>query len=279
MSRMGRFFKFIVVILLVCLAVVLGVFKLVFKLFRKIVDFGRNAYGSVKNSDGFSDAYKNFASNEYSKSRLSIPEEVIALMAKVAKSDGQVSKIEVEFMSDTIKSMLAGMKQARVPAILIENTKKKLFALANKAKDDQQSVQYYSQSLSKSNEQVRAGVFFQLITFASLDGLSDNTLAVILEIGETLLFTEEQIKNMISQVLGGGQAGAYPIDKDPYQELGCNETDEFIVIKKSYRKLVKLHHPDYMQGQGMDDKEIQKGTEKMQDINAAFEEIKRRRDT
>ena len=275
---MGRFFKFIAVIFLALLVLVLGVFKLVFKLFRRVIDLGRNAYGSVKNSDGFTDAYKNFASNEYSKSRLSIPEEVIALMAKVAKSDGQVSKIEVEFMSDTIKSMLAGMKQARVPAILIESTKKKLFGLANKAKDDHQSIQYYSQSLSKSNEQVRAGVFFQLVTFASLDGLSDNTQAVIVEIGKTLLFTEEQIKNMISQVLGGGQAGAYPLDKDPYQELGCNETDEFIVIKKAYRKLVKLHHPDYMQGQGMDDKEIQKGTEKMQDINAAFEEVKKRRD-
>ncbi len=275
---MGRIVKFIVVTLLALLVLIFGVFKLAFKLIRSLIDLGRNAYGSVKNSDGFADAYKNFSSNEYSKSRLSIPEEVIALMAKVAKSDGQVSKIEVEFMSDTIKSMLAGMKQARVPAILIESTKKKLFSLANKAKDDQQSIQYYSQSLSKANEQVRAGVFFQLITFASLDGLSDNTRTVVIEIGETFKFSEEQIKNMISQVMGGGQTGAYPFDKDPYKELGCSENDEFIVIKKAYRKLVKLHHPDYMQGQGMDDEGIQKGTEKMQDINAAFEEIKRRKD-
>jgi DnaJ like chaperone protein len=274
---MGRIIKFIVVTFLALLVLVFGLFKLAFKLIRTLIDLGRNAYGSVKNSDGFADAYKNFSSNEYSKSRLSIPEEVIALMAKVAKSDGQVSKIEVEFMSDTIKSMLGGMKQARVPAVLIESTKKKLFSLANKAKDDQQSVQYYSQSLSKANEQVRAGVFFQLITFASLDGLSDNTRTVIVEIGETLKFSEEQIKNMIAQVMGGGQSGAYPFDKDPYKELGCSEDDEFIVIKKAYRKLVKLHHPDYMHGQGMDDEEIKKGTEKMQEINAAFEEIKRRK--
>ena len=48
---------------------------------------------------------KNFTTNQYSKSRLSVPEEIIALMAKVAKSDGQISRLEVEFMSDTIKSM------------------------------------------------------------------------------------------------------------------------------------------------------------------------------
>ncbi len=275
---MGRFFKFIAVIFLGLLVLFLGIFKLLFKLLRMVVDFGRNIYGSVKNSNGFADAYKNFSSNEYSKSRLSIPEEVIALMAKVAKSDGQVSKVEVEFMSDTIKSMLGGMKQARVPTVLIESTKRKLFNLANKAKDDQQSVQYYCQSLSKTNDQVRAGVFFQLITFAALDGLSENTRTLLDEIGQTLKFDEAQITNMVNQVLGGGKVGAYPFDKDPYQELGCSESDEFIVIKKAYRKLVKLHHPDYMHGQGMDDEEIRKGTEKMQEINAAFEEIKRRKD-
>ncbi len=274
---MARFFKFILVALLAFLLLILGVFKLLFRFIRGMVDLGRNAYGSVKNSDGFAQAYQNFASNEYSKSRLSIPEEVIALMAKVAKSDGQVSKIEVEFMSDTIKSMLNGMRQARVPSILIDSTKRKLFSLANKAKDDQQSVQYYCQSLSQSNEQVRTGVFFQLITFATLDGLSDSTREILNEIGRVLLFDEAQVANMINQVLGGEKPGAYPSDKDPYKELGCSETDEFVVIKKSYRKLVKRHHPDYMHGQGMDDDEIRQGTEKMQEINAAFEEIKRRR--
>jgi len=274
---MARFLKFIIGTLLLVVVLFLGVFKLIFKLLRHIIDLGRNVYGSVKNSNGFADAYKNFSSNKYSKSRLSIPEEVIALMAKVAKSDGKVSKVEVEFMSDTIKTMLAGMKQARVPTVLVESTKRKLFTLANKAKDDEQSIQYYCQSLSKANEQVRAGVFFQLITFASLDGLSDNTRVVVEEIGQVLTFTDEQIKNMISQVMGGGQAGGYPFDKDPYKELGCSEEDEFIVIKRAYRKLVKSHHPDYMHGQGMDDDEIRKGTEKMQEINAAFEEIKRRK--
>ncbi len=274
---MGHFIKFIAVIFLGLLLLFLGVFKLLFKLLRTIIDIGRNLYGSVKHSNDFSEAYKNFSSSTYSKSRLSIPEEVIALMAKVAKSDGQVSRVEVEFMSDTIKSMLKGMKQAGVPMILVDRTKRKLFALANKAKDDQRSIQYYCQALSQANEQVRVGVFFQLITFATLDGLSDNTRVLLKEIGHILQFDESHINNMIHQVLGGSKPGAYPIDKDPYQVLGCSESDEFVVIKKAYRKLVKLHHPDYMHGQGMDDETIRKGTEIMQEINAAFEEIKRRK--
>ncbi|GKT12293.1 MAG: DnaJ like chaperone protein [Thiomicrorhabdus sp.] len=275
---MRRLFKFITYTLLAALALVFVAFKLVFKLVRKTADVSSDAYGSVKNSKNFGEAYKNFASNEFSKSRLSIPEEVIALMAKVAKSDGAVSKVEVEFMSDTIKSMLGGMQQAGVPAMIIESTKRKLFTLANRAKNDENSVQYYCQSLSKQAEQVRVGVFMQMVTFASLDGLSDDTLAFINELGETLGFNEAQIKTMIEQVRGGGQAGGYAFDKDPYAELGCTKEDDFRDIKKAYRRLVKQHHPDYMHGQGMDDEEIKKGTEKMQEINAAFEEIKRRKE-
>ena len=275
---MSRLFKFIKYTLLAAFALVFVAIRIVFKLIRKTVDVSGDVYGSAKNSKSFGEAYKNFSSNEYSKSRLSVPEEVIALMAKVAKSDGSVSKVEVEFMSDTIKSMLGGMQQAGVPTVIIESTKRKLFALANRAKSDDSSVQYYCQSLSKQEEQVRVGVFMQMVTFASLDGLSEDTLAFLNELGEKLGFNEAQIKTMMDQVRGGGQAGGYAFDKDPYAELGCTEEDEFSTIKKAYRRLVKQNHPDYMHGQGMDDEEIKKGTEKMQEINAAFEEIKRRKD-
>lgn len=274
---MTRFFKFIVYILIAALGLFLILFRLAYKLVRKTADVSSDVYGSAKNSKNFGEAYKNFASNEFSKSRLSIPEEVIALMAKIAKSDGAVSRVEVEFMSDTILSMVNGMQQAGVPKVLVESTKKKLFSLANRAKDDENSVQYYSQSVRKQNVEVRMGVFMQLVMFASVDGISDKTQAMLHEIGGLFEFDGAQINQMMEQVLGGGQAGGYPMDKDPYVELGCSESDEFSHIKKAYRKLVKQHHPDYMHGQGMDDEAIKHGTEKMQAINAAFEEIKKRR--
>lgn len=78
---------------------------------------------------------------------------------------------------------------------------------------------------------------------------------------------------MVQQVL----TPALFADSDPYKVLECNESDDFSTIKKAYRRLVKQNHPDFMHGQGMDNKDIQQATEKMQDINAAYEEIKRRR--
>ena len=271
--------RFIKGLLLVIVFIFLKIIHLLFKGSRKTVDIGVDAYKSVKNSESFDEAYKNFTSNQYSKSRLSVPEEIIALMAKIAKSDGQISRLEIEFMSDTIKSIAHAMLQAGLPKPIVESTKKKLFDLANQAKKDNNPTSYYCQSLKQAGIEVRRGALLQMISFASLDGLSDKTSELIFEIGGLFEFTDEEIKLFIEQVRGG-TAGGYSNtfqDTDPYEVLGCQESDEFSTIKKAYRKLVKQNHPDFMHGQGMENKDIQQATEKMQDINAAYEEIKRRK--
>ena len=76
--------------------------------------------------------------------------------------------------------------------------------------------------------------------------------------------------------MGNRQTGS-SFQQNPYEVLGCNEADEFSIIKQAYRRLVKKHHPDYLHSKGVDDSEIRKATEKMQVINAAYEEIKKRR--
>ncbi len=248
--------------------------KFSFKLIGRSLDLGVDAFKSVKNSQSFSEAYQNFTSNAYTKSRLSMPEEVITLMAKIAKSDGKVSEVEVEFMSDTIKAMVASMRQSGVPEILVEKTKKKLFELANQAKNDDRPVSYYCYSLGRSVEGIRVGAFLQLASFASLDGFSEDALKTLNEIGELLKFSPEKIQQMRERVLGSGAQSALKPGQDPYEVLGCTAEDEFSKIKKSYRVLVKKYHPDYMHGKGLDDDEIKQATEKMKEVNAAYEEIK-----
>ena len=270
--------RFIKVFLLVILALFVQVIRLVFKGTRKTVDIGVDAYKSVKHSENFDEAYQNFTSNQYSKSRLSIPEEIIALMAKIAKSDGKISQLEVEFMSDTIKSMVHAMQAAGVPEMAVKLAKKKLFDLANRAKKDDNPIAYYCQTLTEAGYEVRAGAMMQMASFAALDGLSDDTLKMLFEIGKLMNFTEEQVQQIMDQV-NGQQGSSYSdasMSQDPYAVLGCKESDDFATIKKAYRRMVKQHHPDFMHGQGIDDAEIKASTEKMQDINAAFPDIKRR---
>ena len=275
----GVVLRYIKYFVLIVLGIIIQLIALLFKGTRKTVDIGVDAYKSVKHSESFDEAYKNFTSNQYAKTRMSVPEEIIALMAKIAKSDGKISDLEVEFMSDTIKSMAHAMKTAGLPDVVVKSAKRRLFALANKAKKDQNPTSYYCQTLSESGLEVRAGALMQMISFASLDGLSEKTLELIFEIGRLMTFSDEQIQQLIDQVNGqGGSAYSNPkMSEDPYAILGCKESDDFAHIKKAYRKMVKENHPDFMHGQGMDDAEIKAATEKMQDINAAFEDIKKRK--
>ena len=94
-----------------------------------------------------------------------------------------------------------------------------------------------------------------------------------ISIDESDFFELDQLINNLT----GGSSSQSQSTKNPYQVLGCNESDDFSVIKQAYRRLVKQHHPDYMHSKGVDDSEMRKATEKMQDINNAYEEIKKRR--
>ena len=60
---------------------------------------------------------------------------------------------------------------------------------------------------------------------------------------------------------------------DPYQTLGVAETDSDEEIKKAYRELARKYHPDNYHDNPLADL----AQEKMKEINAAYEEINRRR--
>lgn len=269
--------KFIKSLLMIVVFILVKLVSWFFVGTRKTIDVGVDAYHSVKNSESFDEAYRNFASNKYAKARLSIPEEIIALMAKIASSDGKVSELEVEYMSDTITSIAKAMIAAGLNKRLVEQIKKKLFGLANQAKRDDKPVSFYCHALSNSGLEVRTGAILQIISFACLDGLSDRTKTMLFDLGACLQFSKQQIEHFFEEV-NGAVRSSYDFQKDPYEILGSAESDDFATIKKAYRRLVKQYHPDYMHSKGLDDSEIQKATEKMQEINAAYEEIKRRRD-
>ena len=64
---------------------------------------------------------------------------------------------------------------------------------------------------------------------------------------------------------------------DAYKILGVNKNDDLNTIKKAYRKLVRQYHPDIIKSQGKSEEYIKEATAKTQEINQAYEMIKKAR--
>jgi len=62
-----------------------------------------------------------------------------------------------------------------------------------------------------------------------------------------------------------------------YEILESTPNDDETTLKKNYRNLVKKHHPDIISGQGAAQNIIDEATKKLQEINEAYEIIKKDR--
>ena len=64
-------------------------------------------------------------------------------------------------------------------------------------------------------------------------------------------------------------------NKDKYYEiLESSSTDDFNVIKKNYRRLIKQYHPDTIVSQNLANDFIEMAKRKTQELNEAYAVIK-----
>jgi len=63
-----------------------------------------------------------------------------------------------------------------------------------------------------------------------------------------------------------------------YEILECSKEDDFATIKKNYRRLMKQYHYDNLVSQNLSEDELEKAKQKSQDINEAYEALKKLRD-
>lgn len=86
----------------------------------------------------------------------------------------------------------------------------------------------------------------------------------------------------------GGYRQSYQQDRQPqytqqqsladaYRIIGVKESDDAKTIKRAYRKLMTEHHPDKLVSKGLPKQALELAKQKTQDIQAAYESIRKQR--
>ncbi len=248
---MGNFIIFIIVAY-----IVYRVFKS-YKRFQKIY---------------YQEQFKNFklTKEHLEKNELGL---FVTLTAKLAKADGRVDELEAELignMFNDISKVFPDSEHAKSLLKEIFNHEKEiLFNFDEKA--------HALRTAIRGDERKTRDMMGFWINLAFIDGSLSRAeenmlykLAAFLHVDEqTLNGMIEQFKNVYKNTHVQSS-----ID-DAYKLLSVSKENSMSEVKKAYRKLVRQYHPDIIKAQGADDAYMKESTQKVQEINAAYEQIKK----
>jgi len=198
---------------------------------------------------------------------------VVALMAKVAKADGQVGELEAELISNIFDDIVGELDKPQE----MRGRLKEIFKMEKEGGHSVKELAHNFLEFSDAFKQQKILEF--LINLAFIDGtFSKSEAHVIEEVAYIFKISPKNYNKILEnyRAFYAKRANSSAMNlKQAYELLNCKDGDSLDLVKKAYRKLVKEHHPDIVRGRGENDEAIEKANERLQDINAAYEQIKK----
>ena len=201
------------------------------------------------------------------------------LLGYVAKADGRVSEQEVA-QAESLMRQLGISGEQRTAAIT-------LFKQGSAADFQVEPVISRFNQDCAGPRQIAHTLLLFLLGMALADGvLADSERQVLSRIASLLGYSEAEFAQLLQMVEAqthfhdyqpGSQSANVDQVADAYRALGvdrdCSDKD----LKRAYRKLMSEHHPDKLIAQGVPESMIKVATEKAQEIQAAYELIRKSR--
>jgi len=206
-------------------------------------------------------------------------QSLFQVMGHIAKADGQVTEQEIQ----VAKMIMAQMR-------LDELRKREAVDLFNKGKqpefDLDQTLRAFKQTCHGHKNLMQMFLEIQ-IAAAFADGAIQTAERKILEnISRVMGFNNFHLDLLIKSFQAqqrfhqSGEQQAYDNKDrlvDAYQVLGIDKSTSDKDTKKAYRKLMSQHHPDKLVAKGLPEEMMQVAKEKSQEIQAAWEIIRKDR--
>ncbi len=192
-------------------------------------------------------------------------------LGHLAKADGRVTRQEIS-IAEQLMAQLHLSKRQREEAI-------SNFRLGKSASYPLESELNPFKVLTRNQPHLRRMFVEILLNGAMADGIISSSERQILErVARTLGMTAEQLNQMIGQRSSyrpGPEADRQP---NPYQVLGIDRNASEKQIKQAYRRLMSRYHPDKMAGQKVPAKMREYAHDKVREVRAAYDQIRKQRD-
>ncbi len=185
---------------------------------------------------------------------------IIVLSAKLAKSDGVVTKDEIEAFKEKFK----------IPNSDLANVSK-IFNEAKKSTYGYKQIADQVGQLFADNKILLEELLNNLFYIAEADGnISINEIEFLKSVGNSFNLTENEFQRIFHSRLKNKES-------DPYKVLGVNRDDNDDIIRKKWILLNKEHHPDNLIARGMPQEFIEQANKELSSINIAYDKIKKYR--
>lgn len=202
-------------------------------------------------------------------------ETVFILMGKLAKADGRISQDEIAHVENFIQKLGMSSEHRQLAIALFKQGASQDFDVEPKLKEFM-AVCGHTNSLKQM-------LLIYLIVMALSDGRLDAAEESLLrDFALYLGYDQSAFKQLVDMVLGqshfaGGQASSPTALEDAYKALGVSKESSDQEIKRAYRKLMSQYHPDKLMGQGVPEDMISVATAQTQEVQAAYDLIKKSR--
>lgn len=201
-------------------------------------------------------------------------ETTFSLMGMIAKSDGRISEEEVAHTEHYMNQL----------GLTPEHRREAIELFKSGANADLQSIlDDFNAACPLAN--LKQMLMVHLVGVSLADGVLDPAEEDLLrQIATGVGFDRRSFDHLIQMIRNQShfqnQGASYDSKNDlqaAYEALGVEETATDAEIKKAYRKLMSEYHPDKLMGQGVPEDMIKVATERSQEVQTAYDLIKKSR--